>query len=208
LHRANTNSTFPGNFKQIEDQSEISLLQIDNSLAALRLASYGTYTHAFQAYLTAPDSLMSSTTPFSTAVDLNRKRISDGNKLLNDYYGFRLSLENLRAYSYRHVFQYYQNLLLRAKQGEEFSLSDTDKPLVVQAVADMAKSLGATQDTADWNTKSATVIDKFLETADAQKLKLGGGAQQVERSDQFTASGAGVRRGSLQTATIPTTRRI
>ena len=164
-------STPSDHFKRIADQSQISLLQIDSSLTELRLESYAMFNRELQQFQISAQAQVQvlAQIPVAQMSDQILKAIAKSTQLVHDYYGFRISVENLRSYSYKNIFNHYQALLFQASQGGNSPLLELPKPEIVQIVADMTSGLKTNQIVENWNLRNANVIDDFLTKATSRK---------------------------------------
>jgi hypothetical protein len=157
--------------RRIADQSQISLLQIDSSLTELRLESYAMYNRELQQFRESAQSQVQVSTqiPLAQISDQISGIITKTAQLIHSYYGFRISIENLRAHSYKNIFHHYQTLLSQPSQDGNSQLSDLPQPEIVQIVLDMTRNLKTNQIVTNWNSQSAKVIDDFLVKETAKK---------------------------------------
>jgi hypothetical protein len=158
-------------FKRIADQSQISLLQIDSTLTELRLKSYAMFNLELQQIQssTLAQLNVSAQIPVTQMTDHLVATFTNATQLIHEYYGFRISVEALRSYSYKKIFNHYQTLLAQASQGEDAPLLDLPKPEIVQTIMDMTSDLETNQVVRNWNSQNAKVIDDFLAKATPRK---------------------------------------
>jgi len=152
--------------KVTADREQIAFLQIDNNLTELRLTSMAMFVQEMEAF---QGSLQNN--EYVSAAQVIRNLIDSVSKILNEFYGFRISIENLRSYSYKTIVKYYQESAMHVLEGNAPANSEIAPPEIPQIVSDMTRLLKTNDKFEGWNSNSAVIVDAFLNASTNQTVK-------------------------------------
>lgn len=146
------------NFEQavllISDQEDAAFLAVDNKITDLRLVSYFMYSQELETIRSKNPSRIEDIGPFTQNLILR----------IRDYYDFRLTLEQLRAFTSKEILEQYRQVLGNFDKSEPsiFLTHVRQKPELLSHLSDLTKKLKANENSAGWNTNAVSLVNGFM----------------------------------------------